>query len=337
MPVRSVIAAFMVLFFFTASVYAGQPVFKLRLTNQSRFTTICTILGHDKTDSVRAGETKTILFPLEPEEVSFYLSCWTTDNAAGSYQSRMIRVLNEKNEKKIVITPGNQLSYLLTPAEKVIAEHRPRLMTKNFWRLDSIIAKQRNSIAAADIIYLSLCDIDVKTDTIQKYFQRLSPRVQASPYGKRIVNYITARGRLAVGNKVGDFNLADSSGNFVRLSDIKSDYVLLDFWFSRCQPCIASFPSLKQLYEGSVRTKLAIVGVSVDVASETALWKSMLRKYGLPWINLNDPKYKLAQYLAIVNYPTRVLLNKERKIVLLDTDNSQENFYKELERMIGSD
>jgi len=160
----------------------------LVVANNSANTTTCNILGNEKVDSVGAGLTKTIVFNLGNNQPSFYLNLSTIDRSQGSYQNRLIRILNTEGLKHITITAQNQLQYSLTPSEKIIADYKPRLRTKNFWKLDSIISIHANDIAAAEIIYLSLCDIDVHVDTIGKYFHLLTPSVRTSAYGKRIKN-----------------------------------------------------------------------------------------------------------------------------------------------------
>jgi hypothetical protein len=223
--------------------------FKLRVNNNSDYTTICTIAGNDKVDSVLPHREKTILFQLEKDQPSFYLDLSSVDQSPNSYKYTRIRILNEESSKNVNITSGNRLEYSLNPAEKIIAAYNPQPRTRNFWKLDSVINKNADNIAGGEIIFLCLCDIDVKLDTIRKYYNFLTPSVKSSAYGKRITNYIEARNRLNAGNKMIDIELADTTGSLVRLGKIKSDYILLDFWFSRCHPCIQSFPALQELYE----------------------------------------------------------------------------------------
>ena len=39
------------------------------------------------------------------------------------------------------------------------------------------------------------------------------------------------------------------NGSSMKLSDLKGQYVLLDFWGSWCGPCVAEAPDLKKIYD----------------------------------------------------------------------------------------
>lgn len=67
-------------------------------------------------------------------------------------------------------------------------------------------------------------------DRYDSAFRALSPRVQASPAGKAVADYIAAVRATQVGNTTPDFALEDIDGQMLRLSDLRGQYVLLDFW-----------------------------------------------------------------------------------------------------------
>jgi len=330
---RYMIVLFAIVQSFTASCQQGPDHFTLTMINNSSWMATCTISGNEKRDTLNPWEKKNILFEPETGQISFYLDLLTIDLSSGARRYKMIRVLNTLGAKEIIVTADGQMKYELTPEEKVIAEYDPRLRRKNFWKIDSVIHANSNNIAAADIIYLSICDIEVPTDTIHKYYNLLSPEIRSSDYGKRIADYIGTRDKLIIGKVLGNFELPDTKGNSVQLKDIKSNYVLLDFWFSRCGPCVASFPEIKALYGKTKRNKLAVIGISSDTKSDNELWLETISKYDMVWMNLNDPKSKLVKSLAVGNYPTRVLLDKDRKIIMLDTDNSQDDFFRRVEKL----
>jgi len=54
---------------------------------------------------------------------------------------------------------------------------------------------------------------------------------------------------------------------------------------------------------------------------------------------IKDPKVEnhIAKKFAIVNYPAKILSDKNRNIVLVDTENSYESFYKEVGKLVNGE
>jgi peroxiredoxin len=327
------------LFLLVAATLAAQEKtfpFTLKVANNSAFTSYCYIPGNEKMDSIMAGQAKQIVFDQPIDQPAFYLAFYTTDTAVSSYRQKLVRILNTKEIRNVDIDKRNRLQFALTGPEKILNDYNPKLRSKNFWKLDSIILRNSNSIAAADIIYLSICDSDVPVDTIKYYRKMLSPQVLASPFGQRIKRYLEARDRLTIGSIFPSFSLPDSSDHSISLTSIKSKFILVDFWFSRCTPCVRSFPEIRNLYDSSTREQLEIVGISVDGKPDNKLWKATIGKHHLNWINLNDNKSNLTNgQLAIVNFPTRVLLDRNHKIIFLDTNNSDEEFFSKVKDLVN--
>ena len=124
---------------------------------------------------------------------------------------------------------------------------------------------------------------------------------------------------MAPGKIMADFQLPDSSGKMISLYSIKSRYILIDFWFSTCKPCIEGFPELIDLYNKTSREDLTIIGISVDGPAMLPSWKAAIRKYNLPWINLSDPEYSIPYYrYGIEQYPTKVLVDGERRVIMIN-------------------
>lgn len=61
-----------------------------------------------------------------------------------------------------------------------------------------------------------------------------------------------------------EFELPDSSGKTVRLSDFNGKVVLLDFWATWCGPCKKSVPWMIELADKYREAGLVVVGVSMD-------------------------------------------------------------------------
>jgi peroxiredoxin len=68
-----------------------------------------------------------------------------------------------------------------------------------------------------------------------------------------------------VGNTAQDFTARDVDGNTFRLSDhIGKEVVLIDFWATWCQPCLAEIPHLQRMYDQYKSRGFLVVAVSMD-------------------------------------------------------------------------
>ena len=110
----------------------------------------------------------------------------------------------------------------------------------------------------------------------------------------------------------------DTIGNSVSLSDIlgKEKLVYLDFWGSGCRPCIRTFPRLKEIYDKYSPLGFEVVGVSLD--ENEWVWKNMINKQQLPWINLSSLQgwtCTVAVDYGVTWIPKGFLINSEGIIV----------------------
>jgi len=94
--------------------------------------------------------------------------------------------------------------------------------------------------------------------------------------------------KLVPGQKVSDFSLVDLEGEEVSLFDVLQEKktVLIDFWASWCGPCVASFPTLKELRTNYGEDGFEVVAISIDRTHEE--WAEGSEKYKIPWINLGE-------------------------------------------------
>jgi len=73
---------------------------------------------------------------------------------------------------------------------------------------------------------------------------------------------------LAIGPHPGelapDFTLRSLAGEPVRLSELRGQVVILDFWASWCTPCKITFPALHALWQSVADRDVLMVGVSLD-------------------------------------------------------------------------
>src|SRR5262245_33183214 len=69
-----------------------------------------------------------------------------------------------------------------------------------------------------------------------------------------------------------DFELPDTTGNKVQLSQLRNKTVMLNFWTTTCQPCLEEMPSLSELAKVlRSRNDVVVITVSTDANKETTM------------------------------------------------------------------
>lgn len=100
-----------------------------------------------------------------------------------------------------------------------------------------------------------------------------------------------------------------------RLSDFKDKLVILNFWASWCDPCIAEFPSLYQLLS-KYPNDLVLLAVSADF--EEADIHNFLKTFKYTGKNIHvfwDKDYVLAKQFGTEKLPESYIIAKDRTLI----------------------
>lgn len=179
---------------------------------------------------------------------------------------------------------------------------------------DNWIATHPNSEYAA-YLYMTTDMNGSSVEEMQAQYDKFSPAVQQSEYGKTIAEKIKAQKTIVVGAKAPVFTLKDIyTGKDISLSDYKGKYLLIDFWGSWCGPCRASHPHLLKLYEQYKGGKFDIIGIAAD--RKDAIIKEAAEKDGLLWAQINmyekrDGQEAINKLYNISAFPTKILINPQ--------------------------
>lgn len=155
-------------------------------------------------------------------------------------------------------------------------------------------------------------------DTYNPLFQTLTPSVRNSPHGLLVQQQIKRFQPTATGALAPDFSLPDPTGKLLKLSELRGQYVLLDFWASWCSPCRAENPNIAKAYATYHDKRFTVVSVSMDNQSERAAWLKAIQEDSLTWpqvSNLRGFKSEIAQQYAVDFIPQNVLLDPQGRVV----------------------
>ena len=111
--------------------------------------------------------------------------------------------------------------------------------------------------------------------------------------------------------------LKNPEGKEIRLSSLKGNYVLIDFWASWCAPCRQESPNVVKMYNKYKNRGFTVYSVSLDDNREN--WKAAIIKDGLIWPNhvsdLLQWKSPMPQLYGFNGIPHTVLINPEGNII----------------------
>jgi len=153
-------------------------------------------------------------------------------------------------------------------------------------------------------------------DRLKEIVSGFDASIKESSYVKILSDRIEKLEKTAIGKKAADFTQNDPNGNPISLSDLKGQYVLIDFWASWCSPCRAENPNVVNAYNKYHDKGFTILGVSLD--QDKAKWLRAIEDDGLVWSHVSDLKgwrNEVSNDYGIMSIPANLLLDKEGVII----------------------
>jgi peroxiredoxin len=131
-----------------------------------------------------------------------------------------------------------------------------------------------------------------------------------------------------------DFTLRSLSGDNVKLSELRGNVVMINFWASWCGPCRQEMPLLEQLYQRYSALGFELLGVNVEQDVDDA--KRWLADRPVSFPVLLDPDNRLSKIYQVKAMPSTILVDRDGNVRHLHRGYKpgDENTYQDLVRSL---
>lgn len=216
------------------------------------------------------------------------------------------------------------------PEKKMFREIFEKVNTVQTEVMEQFALENTGNIVGAYVFSEMHAEKDAyKLDSIYHLFDK---SFQKTSYLKQMEEKIRNMKTLENGKPAPHFASVTAEGTPFKLSDLKGKFIVLDFWGSWCQPCIAGIPKMKEYYE-KYKNKLEYVSIACN--DTDAAWRAAIKKYDLTWVQLFNNKEKLDISLLynVMAFPTKVIIGKDGEFIA-SFKSENEDFYQAIDKLL---
>ncbi len=114
------------------------------------------------------------------------------------------------------------------------------------------------------------------------------------------------------GRTAPDFVLKSTDGKNLRLSELRGQVVMINFWASWCGPCRDEMPFLDELYVRYREAGFTVLGVNMDDSAAAA--KKMAKRLGVTFPVMHDVQQAVSQLYDVDAMPATVLVDRDGQV-----------------------
>jgi peroxiredoxin len=106
-----------------------------------------------------------------------------------------------------------------------------------------------------------------------------------------------------------DFTLKSQAGDNHKLSELRGEVVMINFWASWCGPCRQEMPKLEELYVRYKPLGFTVLGVNIEEDNSKA--KALLEDLSVSFPVLFDDQNEVSRLYQVAAMPSTVLVDRD--------------------------
>lgn len=118
---------------------------------------------------------------------------------------------------------------------------------------------------------------------------------------------------LVAGDMAPDFQLEDTKGNRVVLSELRGKVVMVNFWATWCPPCKEEMPSMEQLNKIMAGEDFVMLAINTEKNGRSVV-PDFLKKNPHDFTVLYDDQGTVQQEYGVYKFPESFIIRKDGTI-----------------------
>ncbi len=180
----------------------------------------------------------------------------------------------------------------------------------------AFIKSHPTSVAATYIFSDMFYRKELELEQAKALFNRFdTTKLAVTPFYKEVKTRFKAMDNTQIGMQAPDLVTENTlDGKEFKLSSLKGNYVLLDYWGTWCGPCMAEIPKIKEYYKKYSDRNFEVVGVNSGDTEQR--WKNGVKDEQMNWMQIRSTKeMELLTTFNVNSFPTKILIDPEGKII----------------------
>jgi thiol-disulfide isomerase/thioredoxin len=183
-------------------------------------------------------------------------------------------------------------------------------------------------LAILNNLFFNTTNDELPRDTLLKWYNIVDPvngsKIYNEALSKFSSNYFKTDKRSPI-HLPQKWNLILNSISQDKIKNAK--YILIDFWYSNCSPCIAEVPKLNELYSVlKDREDLIFISINADISNtqkDSSYVFEVAKMYSIKFPVVSDNKQtNFTKQFNVSGYPSKFIINNQGQLIVKEDGSS---------------